>query len=182
MKAYKAFNKDLTCTLGKGTFQYEEGKVIREEEAKCARTGLHAASDPLDTLTYYPNMETSVYYVVDARGDINEDGMDSRISCTEMELVRKLDHEEFVYEALLYMAKHPKREINKNVGKETKSGKDIAIARGKNPRAKGKKGCVLGLYQEDENGEAKAVAIYVVDGENIEADTYYNIDGKKVEE
>ena len=31
MKAYKAFNKDLTCTLGKGTFQYEEGKVIREE-------------------------------------------------------------------------------------------------------------------------------------------------------
>ena len=48
MIAYKGFNKDLTCTKGKGVFQYEPGKKYVEEKAKCARTGFHAATNPLD--------------------------------------------------------------------------------------------------------------------------------------
>ena len=52
MIAYKGFNKDLTCTKGKGVFQYEPGKKYVEEKAKCARTGFHAATNPLDVLSY----------------------------------------------------------------------------------------------------------------------------------
>ena len=35
MIAYKGFNKDLTCTMGKGRFQYEVGKSYKEDSAKC---------------------------------------------------------------------------------------------------------------------------------------------------
>lgn len=40
--AYKGFNKDLTCTMGNGTFQYKPGVWYKEEKAHCARAGFHA--------------------------------------------------------------------------------------------------------------------------------------------
>lgn len=177
MRAYKAFNKNLTCTKGRGTFQYKPDTVFEEDRAKCANAGFHCTSNPLDTLKYYPNMDQSVYWIVDAEGDINEDGVDSRISCTKMELVKELTIEEFVYESLLYMAKYPKREYS--VEEKTLGNEWIAIARGKNPTAAGPDGCVLGLAKEKEDGTIGAVAIYVA-GQDIEANTYCDIDGKKV--
>ena len=51
--AYKGFNKDLTCTMGNGTFQYKPGVWYKEEKAHCARTGFHATDNPLDVLGYY---------------------------------------------------------------------------------------------------------------------------------
>lgn len=48
--AYKGFNKDLTCTMGNGTFQYKPGVWYKEEKAHCARTGFHATDNPLDVL------------------------------------------------------------------------------------------------------------------------------------
>lgn len=182
MRAYKAFNKDLTCTLGKGTFQYEPGVIYEEEVSKCARTGFHCTSNPLDTLIYYGNMDESRYWIVDAEGDINEDGVDSRISCTKMQLVRELSIEEFVYESLLYMAKYPKRDVTECVKNKVKGNKWIGIARGKNPIAAGPEGCVMGLAQEDEEGNIMATAIYVVGEDGIEEDTYYNIDGEVVQD
>ena len=53
MLAYKGFNKNLTCTMGKGTFQYEPGIWYSEENARCASTGFHATDNPLDVLSYY---------------------------------------------------------------------------------------------------------------------------------
>ena len=41
MRAYKGFNKDLVCTMGKGQYQYEVGKTYKEDVAKCANTGFH---------------------------------------------------------------------------------------------------------------------------------------------
>ena len=41
MIAYKGFNKDLTCTMGKGRFQYEVGKSYKEDSAKCASRMIH---------------------------------------------------------------------------------------------------------------------------------------------
>lgn len=38
--AYKAFNADLTCTMGRGTFQYEPGIWYEEKEANCVKNGL----------------------------------------------------------------------------------------------------------------------------------------------
>lgn len=33
MRAFKAFNKDMTCTCGRGSYQYEEGKTCKEDKA-----------------------------------------------------------------------------------------------------------------------------------------------------
>ena len=187
MIAYKAFNKDLTCTSGRGVFQYEEGKVYKEDNAKCATTGFHCTNDPLDTLTYYPAMDKSVYYTVDARGDINEDGVDSRISCTEIELMERLDIEDFVYHALLYMFQHPKRKSNEKYVKREKAkpesyrDKWFVIVRGKNPAAAGDKGCVLGLLKEKKDSEEiEEIAIYVVGEDGIKPDTYIDINGEEL--
>lgn len=38
MKAFKGFNKDLTCR----GFQYEEGKEFHTEKAECCEEGFHA--------------------------------------------------------------------------------------------------------------------------------------------
>lgn len=183
MIAYKAFNKDLTCTLGKGTFQYEEGKIYTEDTAKCAKTGFHCTNDPLDTLLYYPDMKHSRYYIVDARGDINEDGNDSKISCTEIELVKELTIETFVYHALYYIVKHPKRKNNENYVKREKAESygPFVIVRGKNPSAAGKEGCVIGLLKEKEDSEEiEEMAIYVAGEDGILPETCIDINGKEI--
>ena len=53
MIAYKGFNGDLTCTLGKGRFQYEVGRTYKENEAKCARNGFHCVEEPVEVLSRY---------------------------------------------------------------------------------------------------------------------------------
>ena len=49
MKAYKGFNRDMTCR----GFQFEEGKEYREEKAELCESGFHACENPLDTFNYY---------------------------------------------------------------------------------------------------------------------------------
>jgi hypothetical protein len=44
MRAFKGFNKDLTCR----GYQYEEGKEFHTERAECCDTGFHACEYPLD--------------------------------------------------------------------------------------------------------------------------------------
>ena len=63
--AYKGFEKDLSCTLGAGRYQYKVGEWHEEDRAKCANTGLHCAENPLDCLNYYPDTENSVYCIPD---------------------------------------------------------------------------------------------------------------------
>lgn len=45
MLAYKGFHSDLTCTMGKGTFQYKQGVKYTEESAHCGRDGFHATDE-----------------------------------------------------------------------------------------------------------------------------------------
>ena len=49
MKAYKGFNRDMTCR----DFQFEAGKTYEEENAKLCDSGFHACVDPLDCFNYY---------------------------------------------------------------------------------------------------------------------------------
>lgn len=65
IKAYKGFNKDLTCTMGHGRFQYKENEWIEESEANCMRNGFHCCYNPLDCLSYYWDFSKSVYYCLD---------------------------------------------------------------------------------------------------------------------
>ena len=86
MKAYKGFNKDMTC---KG-FQYEEGKKYETDKAKCCETGFHACEYPLDCFSYY-NPSNSVFREVELDGDIDKNVGDSKISATKIKVGLQLD-------------------------------------------------------------------------------------------
>ena len=49
MKAYKGFNKDMTCR----GFQYEIGKAYETDAADLCRIGFHACENPLDCFSHY---------------------------------------------------------------------------------------------------------------------------------
>lgn len=180
--AYKAFHKDLSCTAGGARFQYELGKWNEEPEANCAHNGFHCAENPLDCLSYYPHWENSVYYMVLADGDIDEDASDSRISCTRMKLVKQLNLPEFIAHSLQYICEHPLRKVHNN-RVQTERGeayRGFTVVRGKAPLAKGRKGDVLALLKEEMDSKKIAEAgIYVVDGKNILPDVWYDIHGKQ---
>ena len=113
--SFKAFRPDLTCTSGGNTFQYQLGKWNEETEANCVRNGFHSAGNPLDCMSYYPVWEEAVYYAVLCDGDMDEDGCDSKISCTKLKLLRKLDLREFLECSILYMVDYPYMKSNHKV-------------------------------------------------------------------
>ena len=106
MIAYKGFQKDLKCR----GFQFQEYGINETEKANCRQNGFHCAENPLDCLCYYPNWKNSVYYIVDASGDLDEDGEDSKISCTKMRLLKKIELRSLLLHGAAYMAKYPNRD------------------------------------------------------------------------
>ena len=74
MKAYKGFNKDMTCR----EFQYEEGKEYECDEASLCNTGFHACENPLDCYGYYlPG--NSVYHEVEIEDNGERHTDDSKV-------------------------------------------------------------------------------------------------------
>ena len=180
MLAFKAFNRDMTCTLGKGVFKYEIGKTYEENKAQAHNTGFHCAEYVLDCLNYY-SLDSCRICAVEAEGDIDEDGSDTKIACTKLTILRELTTEEIVFEALKYQAKHPRFTDNKHTSyKKAYGSGQFVIVRGKNPVAAGKKGTVLGIIREKQGSKVvKALAIYTVDEKGIKSKTYYDVEGKE---
>ena len=178
MLAYKGFEKGLICR----GYQFQMGLYVTDK-ANCAANGFHCAEDPLDCLTYYPDMENSVYCLVDAGGDVDEDGCDSKISCTELTVITQLSRENFFLHALAYMVDHPSREWNGNVRDGyTAASRGYAVVRGIDPIAKGKRGDILAFAKESADGKKiLQIAIAVVDGEKIMPDAWYGADLKRRE-
>ncbi|MFG6334812.1 MAG: hypothetical protein K1W20_04975 [Lachnospiraceae bacterium] len=177
MFAYKGFNRELQATLGKGLFQFEKGKTYEEEECKCAKNGFHCAENPLDVLRYYSAMDTR-FFIVEAAGDINQDGHDSRISCTRLTLIQEIDRIGLAVRGCMYMENHPEREscgshVAKERGECNRKG-DFIIVRGKHPAAAGVKGSWLFLVQEARN-DRRITGIYPIqiDGKEYREGVWY---------
>lgn len=179
MKAIKAFNSDLCATLGKGVMQYEPGKTYRESEAKCARNGFHCAENPLCALGYYSSLD-SRFFIVEAGGEVNQDGNGTRISCTEITLLKEITRIQLAALACEYIRKHPDREekgthLNRDVGSVNLKG-DFIIVRGKEPRGRGVKGSYIFLIEEKRDSlEIESIQALYVDGTKIKADKYYRL-------
>ncbi len=180
MIAYKGFNKDLVCTMGKGQFQYEVGKTYKEDVAKCADTGFHCVEEPIEVLTWYYSQD-SRYCIVEIRGDIHEDGRD-KISCTEMTLVKEVTLQQLGALECRWIQKNPERKYSRHVKKNSGCApeKGIVIVRGKNPKAKGQHGSTIFLLKEKKNSSDIAeVGIYEIDGKEFLPDVYYRADGRR---
>lgn len=184
MRAYKAFNSKLQATMGKGIFQFEPGGTYEESECKCAHNGFHCAENPLCALSYYSSMD-SRFFIVEAAGDINQDGCGSRISCTRITLIRELTRIQLAVMACNYIARYPGRDMEssyavKDQGKCRRAG-DFIIVRGKHPEAAGVEGAWLFLVQEARDSE-KIAGIYPIqiDGQQYQEDIWYGVRRGKI--
>lgn len=176
MIAYKGFEPGLICR----GYRFVMG-LNTTAEANCGANGFHCAENPLDCLSYYSDMKHSEYCLVRPGGDIDEDQLDSKIACTELTIIKKLDREEFFLHALAYMVDHPGREWNKHVQKDQgQASKGYAIVRGLDPVASGKRGDILAFAKEiPEGGKIIQIALTRVDGKQIKPHTWYDINLQK---
>ncbi|RAQ22132.1 hypothetical protein DPQ25_13670 [Hydrogeniiclostridium mannosilyticum] len=175
MIAYKAFRPGLIC-LG---YQFVMGLNVTDK-ANCRKNGFHSAENPLDCLSYY-SFGGSEFYLVDAGGDIDEDGTDSKISCTELRILKQLSKKEFFLHALAYMVDHPHREWNSHVDADRATAHNgFAVVRGFDPLACGDHGDYLALAKENpENGTIEQIALAQVDGKAILPGIWYDINFEK---
>ena len=81
MKAFKGFNKDLTCR----GFQYEEGKEFHTEKAECCEEGFHACEYPLDCFGYYSPAQ-SVFHEVELSGEMDKSGDNTKVCATDIKI------------------------------------------------------------------------------------------------
>ena len=184
MMAYKGFNSKLQAVMGRGIFQFKPGETYEESGCKCARNGFHCAENPLCALSYYSGM-SSRFFIVEAAGDINQDGIGSRISCTKLTLLKEIDRIRLAVHACIYMQTYPERDIENHRYVKRDNGRcceegDFVIVRGRSPWAAGVKGSWLFLVKEAKgSGRIEAVCPVFIDEEEYKADTWYGIRGEK---
>ena len=109
MKAYKGFNKDMTCR----GFQYEEGKEYEEKEADCCEKGFHACEYPLDVFSYY-NPAQSIFHEVEQGGELSRDNDDTKVASTKIKIGASINIAGLVKAAIEYTTKRIKKENDSN--------------------------------------------------------------------
>ncbi|WP_148509910.1 DUF7666 domain-containing protein [Hungatella hathewayi] len=176
MIAYKGFNPGLVC-LG---YQFFMGMNVTDK-ANCRANGFHCAENPLDCLSYYPDLKQSEYYIVEAGGDIDEDGYDSKIACTHLNIIKRLTMEELFLHGLAYMVDHPKRDWNSAVKKDRGNARNgHTVVRGIDPVAAGELNDILAFAKEDHRtGAIIQVALARVDGHKVLPGRWYGVDLKE---
>ena len=175
MFVYKMFAPGLVCR----GYKFKEG-VNECDHATCVKEGFHAAENPLDCLSYYPHFDESECWLCYADGDIHEDGSDSKISCTRLEILKRLTKAEFVYAAVQYILEHPKRPLShvvsvcekkKTIASVNYNG--FAIAVGEEPKARAKAdGDVIALLVTARRGEGYEKLVFLC-GDEVKKNTVY---------
>ena len=113
MRAFKGFNKDLTCR----GYQYEEGKEFHTERAECCDTGFHACEYPLDCFGYY-DLAHSVFHEVELSGEMDKSGDNTKVCATDIKIGARLSIAGLVKMAIDFtMSK-----VNKEAGSDERHG------------------------------------------------------------
>ena len=200
IKAYKGFNKDMTCR----DFQYEEGKEYEEERAEVCNCGFHACEHPLDCLGYY-NPAHSVYREVEQSGEISKRSGDTKVASTKIKIGARVSIAGLVQAAIEYTKERvkPEAEANEDYGASSATGykgksaaentNSVAVAWGPEAMAKGVKGSTLVLaeweridndtrYWKEEAWDFIGSLMVRVDGEKVKENTWYTLkNGELVE-
>ena len=209
IKAYKAFDKDLSCR----GFKYEVGKEYEETGyIKACEKGFHACPYPLDVFGYYAPAG-SRFCEVEQSGKIDDSESD-KVCSSKIRIGAELDIRGLVKAAVSYVKERCTNECNAEPGKPATAGNygaatagncgaatagdsgvatargkastgsnGLSVARGRNVQAKGGIGAILVIAEERDDTydivDWKAVA---VDGEVVKADTWYRLgNGELVE-
>ena len=180
MKAYKGFNRDMTCR----GFQFEEGKEYHEDKAVLCESGFHACENPLDTFNYYAP-ESSVFHEVELDEVSDERNSDDTKVCAKtIRVGARLDVAGLCKAHFEYVSAHCKPANGRvagdkesaaagNCGSAAAGEQGLACCRG--GKVKGGMGAVIVASELDDYGKNVRVAAAIVDGEKIKADTWYTV-------
>ena len=204
MKAYKGFNKDMTCR----GFQYEIGKTYETDEADLCNSGFHACENPLDCFKYYSPAK-SKYFEVEIEDNGQRHTDDSKVVGKKIKIGAELSVAQICKIHFDYVKKRciPTRStvagdresasageygsasagyggsasagwsgVSASRGSADVGGNGVAVVRGYDVKAKGGIGSVLVVAIENENdNNIKEWKAAVVDGVTVKADTYYTL-------
>ena len=209
IKAYKAFDKDLSCR----GFKYKVGKEYEETgDIKACEKGFHACPYPLDVFGYYAPAG-SRFCEVEQSGKIDDSESD-KVCSSKIRIGAELDIRGLVKAAVSYVKERCTNECNAKPGKPATAGNrgaatagdrgaatagdggaatargkastgynGLSVARGENVQVKGGIGAILVIAEERDDTydivDWKAVA---VDGEVVKADTWYRLENGELVE
>ena len=117
IKAYKAFDKDLSCR----GFKYEVGKEYEETGyIKACEKGFHACPYPLDVFGYYPPAGAR-FCEVEQSGKI-DDSESNKVCSSKIRIGAELDIRGIVKAAVSYVKERCTNECNAEPGKPATAG------------------------------------------------------------
>ena len=117
IKAYKAFDKDLSCR----GFKYEVGKEYEETgDIKACKKGFHACPYPLDVFGYYAPAR-SRFCEVEQSGQIDDSESD-KVCSSKIRIGAELDIRGLVKAAVSYVKERCTNECNAEPGKPATAG------------------------------------------------------------
>ena len=199
MKAYKGFNRDMTCR----GFQFEEGKTYEEDRAELCEAGFHACENPMDCMGYY-NPAESVYHEVELDDVSPERKDDTNVCGKKIRIGARISIPKFVELSIQYMKEHCSdggkkkssntgyRSMASNTGDQSMANNtgyqsmasvegvdSLAVASGYKCKAKACIGSAICLAERGRwNGETYpllAVKAAIVDGDILKPDTWYEL-------
>lgn len=201
IKAYKAFDKDLSCR----GFKYKVGKEYEETgDIKACEKGFHACPYPLDVFGYYAPAG-SRFCEVEQSGKIDDSESD-KVCSSKIRIGAELDIRGLVKAAVSYVKERCTNEYNAEPGKPAMTGyrgvatagdrgaatargkastgsNGLSVARGKNVQVKGGIGAILVIAEErDDTYDIVDWKAVVVDGEVVKADTWYRLENGELVE
>lgn len=201
IKAYKAFDKDLSCR----GFKYKVGKEYEETgDIKACEKGFHACPYPLDVFGYYAPAG-SRFCEVEQSGKIDDSESD-KVCSSKIRIGAELDIRGLVKAAVSYVKERCTNEYNAEPGKPAMTGyrgvatagdggaatargkastgyNGLSVARGENVQVKGGIGAILVIAEErDDTYDIVDWKAVVVDGEVVNADTWYRLENGELVE
>ena len=201
IKAYKAFDKDLSCR----GFKYKVGKEYEETgDIKACEKGFHACPYPLDVFGYYAPAG-SRFCEVEQSGKIDDSESD-KVCSPKIRIGAELDIRGLVKAAVSYVKERCTNEYNAEPGKPAMTGyrgaatagdggaatargkastgyNGLSVARGENVQVKGGIGAILVIAEErDDTYDIVDWKAVVVDGEVVKADTWYRLENGELVE
>ena len=125
IKAYKAFDKDLSCR----GFKYEVGKEYEETgDIKACKKGFHACPYPLDVFGYYAPAGAR-FCEVEQSGKIDDSESD-KVCSSKIRIGAELDIRGLVKAAVSYVKERCTNECNADPGKPATAGDSGAATAG----------------------------------------------------
>ena len=189
MKAYKGFNKDMTCR----GFQFKEGETYTEDKAELCKSGFHACLNPLDCWNYY-NLISSEFHEVELEDVSDEREDDTKVCAKKITIGAKLDIKGLVKASVDFVMESVKdcfgkSNDNGNYAQIGSSGyyaridmqgeRSVAACVGHGGKIKGTLGSWIVLTEwawVDDKYTPVCVKAAQIDGEKIKPDVWYRLE------